>query len=122
MAGISSEDLTSGTYGAMRDSLVAALRSHPPLVYAAGHEHNLQILDGAGMGPARLVVSGAGAFAHTSRVTTLAGTRYARAAGGFVRLDFLDDGRTRLGVVIVTDSTSAREEFGEWLDPRTSSP
>jgi hypothetical protein len=113
--GISKQDMSSGRYQEMRDSLAAAFRARPPLVYAAGHEHNLQILDGDSLGVHTLVVSGSGAFQHTSPIARLRETRYASAASGFVRLDALRDGRVRLAVIEVGDDRRAREAHSEWL-------
>jgi len=64
----------------------AILRRNPPLVYAAGHDHSLQVLsadDVAGI----YVVSGAGAPERVSRVTSLPESRFAHAAPGFVVID-----------------------------------
>lgn len=113
--GISDQDLGSERYGTMRDSLSAAFRARPPLVYAAGHEHNLQVLDGAALGVHTLVVSGGGAFGHTGRTERLRETRFAREASGFVRLDVLRDDSVRLAVIVVGRDRRAREVYGEWL-------
>lgn len=113
--GISEQDLGSRTYRTMRDSLAAAFRSRPPLVYAAGHEHNLQVLDGGDLGVPTLVVSGAGAYGHTSTTGRLPATRYARRASGFARLDVVDDGGVRLGIIVVERGQPAREEHSVWL-------
>ncbi len=114
--GISRQDLSSGAYQEMRDSLAAALRTAPPLLYASGHEHTLQVLDGEAFGVQLLVVSGAGAYQHTSGVAHLPETRYARGASGFVRLELLGDARARLGVVTVETDGTVREDWAFWLE------
>lgn len=114
-SGVSAQDVPSGAYREMRDSLAAAFAVSPPLAYAAGHEHNLQVLDG---GSARyLLVTGAGRFYHTSKVFRLEETRYARRAGGFMRLDVLTDGRVRLAVVVVDGEGRPTEDYSLWLVP-----
>ncbi len=65
----------------------AVMREHPPLIYAAGHDHNLQVLDGGEVATVQ-VVSGAGAKKRVSTVTDLPQTWFAHAAAGFVVLDF----------------------------------
>jgi hypothetical protein len=79
-------------------------RSGQPLIYAAGHEHNLQVLR---LGPEQYqVVSGSGYYGHTSMTGHLADTYHAAAKSGFVRLDVLRSGEIRLGVVVVERGSS----------------
>jgi hypothetical protein len=112
--GWSDQDQSGRRNRAMRDSLVAAFAERPPLVYAGGHEHTVQVLDGGGA--RHLIVSGAGRFAHTSHVTTIPGTRFAASTGGFARLDVLADGRVRLGVILADAAGRGEERFSMWLD------
>jgi hypothetical protein len=115
--GISNQDLSAGAYRAMRDSLAAAFRSRPPLVYASGHEHNLQVLDGEAFGVQTQVVTGAAAYGHTSAVARLPITRYARRASGLIRLDVAAGGGVRLAVIVTDRKRGPREEYSEWLVP-----
>ena len=79
------------------ENVQAVFRKHPPLAYAAGHDHNLQLLDAEDF--ARIeIVSGAGARARVSTVTNIPPTIFAHAAEGFVVLDF---GRRDGGQVVV---------------------
>lgn len=71
-------------------------RRNPPLIYAAGHDHNLQILESDGVVAAH-VVSGAGAPNRVSTVTDIPETIFAHAAPGFVVVDM----GTRDGVSVV---------------------
>jgi hypothetical protein len=112
--GISSQDIPSRAYGRMRAALDGAFAGAPPLIYAAGHDHTLQVI--AGTSTRYVLVSGTGTFGHIDRVTTLDSTRFARSASGFMRVEFLRDGRARLGVLIVDRAGSAAEEFGLWLN------
>jgi len=65
----------------------AVFREHPPLVYSAGHDHSLQLLEAYDF--ARIeIVSGAGARKRVSTVTDITPTLFAHAAEGFVVLDF----------------------------------
>jgi hypothetical protein len=92
------------------DSALAPAR---PLVYAAGHDHGLQVIGGTS---ARyLLVSGAGTYGHLSRVTALDSTRFARLASGFMRLEVLRDRRARLAVTVVDEAGRGTEAFALWL-------
>ena len=112
--GISSQDIPSRAYGRMRAALDSAFAGSPPLIYAAGHEHTLQVI--AGTSTRYVLVSGTGTFGHIDRVTALDSTRFARSASGFMRVEFLRDGRARLGVIIVDGTGNAAEEFGLWMN------
>jgi hypothetical protein len=65
----------------------AVLRRNPPVIYAAGHDHSLQLLD-SGDVAGIYVVSGAGAEDRVSTVTNLTESLFAHAAPGFVVVDF----------------------------------
>ena len=113
-SGISSQDAPSAAYQRMRAALDSAFAGSAPLIYAAGHDHALQVIRGTS---ARYeLVSGAGIFGHRDRVTPLDGTQFARSASGFMRVAFLRDGRARLGVIVVDRAGNATEEFGLWLN------
>ncbi|MDE0005029.1 MAG: hypothetical protein OXQ29_20250, partial [Rhodospirillaceae bacterium] len=65
-----------------------ALERHRPLVYAAGHDHSVQLFEGDEV--ARMhIVSGAGSTGKITRVTDLPDTIFAHAVPGFVVLDFV---------------------------------
>ena len=113
-SGISSQDMAGSSNQRMRQRLEAAMRSHPPLVWADGHDHNLQVIRGR---RARwLLVSGAGIFGHEGPVNRLPDTRFASQSAGFMRLEFLTDGRERLGVVAVDREGRSQERFSIWLE------
>src|SRR5439155_1573469 len=62
------------------------------------------------------LLSGAGIFGHLDRVTALDGTRFAKRASGFMRVEFLGDGRARLSVIVVDRSGGGTEAFALWLE------
>jgi len=112
--GISSQDASSAAYRRMRAALDSAFAGNAPLIYAAGHDHTLQVIGGTS---ARYeLVSGAGIFGHHDRVTAIDGTRFAQSASGFMRVDVLRDGRARLGVMVVDRRGAAAEAFALWLN------
>ncbi len=109
-AGVSDQDVMGPGNRRMQRSLAESFAEAPPLVYAAGHDHGLQVIQG---GPARwLLVSGGGGSVTLSRVHAIEGTRFARAASGFLRLDARQDGAIRLAALLAQPDGSAREAFG----------
>jgi hypothetical protein len=109
--GFASQDLSSGIYTAYRELMGRAMRDHPPLLMAAGHEHTLQVMEGAPW----LVVSGTGYFGHASPVGWFETTRYASSSAGWIQLDALADGRVRMAVVEVGPDGGTREAFSAYL-------
>jgi len=112
-SGISVQDMKNKRNAEVRAGIEAALRKNPPLVYAAGHEHNLQVL--AGTSARWFVVSGAGYYGHHSRTSWLDSTRFAVGQSGYVRLDATRAGRVRVGVITVNEMSAAHEEYSAWL-------
>jgi hypothetical protein len=90
VAGASDQDLPGTAYRHLAAALEAAFAEASPLVYAAGHDHTLQLIRGAS---ARFhLVSGAGSERNLTWVHPVAGTLYADAVPGWARLDFATDG------------------------------
>lgn len=118
--GFADQDIASTGYRRMIRVLTAAFQPERPLVYAAGHDHNLQVLrrDPAGY----LLVSGGGIYGHTSQVRAITGTRYVNRASGFMRLTVLTDGRVRLAVVLVDAEGRPSENYSTWLDRPLGQP
>lgn len=112
-AGVTSQDLSNARNGRMRTALDSVLGEHRPLIYAAGHDHSLQVLVGETV--RYYLVSGASTVGHTSPVGRGDQTRYAREITGFMRVDVTTDGRVRLGVVVVDEDGNETEEYSAWL-------
>ncbi len=109
LEGISSQDLGSRAYQRLIRALRRAFAAAPPALHAAGHEHNLQVIEA---GPARLhLVSGAGIYGHTGRAVPVRGTLFAANASGFARLDIPREGPARLAVLEVDSTGQSREVF-----------
>jgi Calcineurin-like phosphoesterase len=113
-SGVSNQDMAGIVNQRMRDMLQRAMRDHPPLVWADGHDHNLQVL--RGISARWLLVSGAGIFGHEGPVNRLPETRFASQDAGFMRVEFLTDGRERLGVIAVDQEGRSLERFSAWLE------
>lgn len=112
-SGIAAQDLTNARNRAMTDTLLQALAPVRPLLYASGHEHNLQLFEDADAG--LLAVSGAGFFGHESAVFPGNGLRFGSPKSGGMYIDRLMDGRIRLGVFTVDRAGAAREVYSRWL-------
>lgn len=69
----------------------------PLLIYAAGHEHSLQVLKGEVTD--YLLVSGAAARRKVTEVMSGDNTLFAHQHTGFMAIDFLNDGKVLLRVV-----------------------
>jgi len=111
--GITNQDLSGRLNVRMREAIASAFDKTRPLVYAAGHEHNLQVI--RGKSAEYLLVSGAGFFGHTSRTARTEGQLFGREASGFMRLDIGRDGRVRLAVVVVDAAGRTEEAFSKIL-------
>ncbi len=121
--GISNQDLSGKKYKAMRRAFEQAFLEYPPLIYASGHDHDLQVFRAAQpeLSNAKyLLVSGAGIVGHESRVHRRKGSLFERDAAGFMRLDVTTDGRVRLSVTTVLPAEARRqgtsnEVYSLWL-------
>ena len=80
------QDIAHPKYRQMRDGLVNIFKQYPNVLYASGHEHNLQLIVKDSV---NYIVSGAGSK-HTP-VKYGSNTKFAKSTEGFARLDFYDD-------------------------------
>lgn len=91
------EETNSDTYKEMQAAFREAFTRKKPLLYAAGHDHNLQVLEGNSA--SYILVSGAGIDSRLSCVTHGDNTLFAHLHTGFLVVDFLQSGRVWLYVV-----------------------
>lgn len=108
------QDLSGSRYKVLVEALTEALSGKDrPLIYAAGHEHSLQVLRG-GEAADYLLVSGSGS--KTSNVSHGVRTLFAHEHSGFMAVDFLEDGGVLLRVIEPTEQEPAGEVvFTKWL-------
>ena len=97
--GLVREDLNIPRYRAFIDSMIEVFgRASRPIIYVAGHDHSLQVIDVTVEGASVLhLVSGSGS--HVSGAQPIAGSRFAAGLPGYMRLDFRSGGRIQLSVV-----------------------
>ena len=100
------QDTYEEGYREIMTPIEASLAANPPAFYVAGHDHNLQILEG-GDHAGYQVVSGAGATKRVrgGHVTNIEGSLFAHGHAGFVVVDIVrsGDGERALVHVIETE-------------------
>ncbi|MDJ0841483.1 MAG: metallophosphoesterase [Acidobacteriota bacterium] len=110
--GLIPQDVTHKRYRNLIDGFTEAFADHPPLIYAAGHDHNLQVIRGKGYG--FQVISGAGNFDHETGVGALDETLFCQKTGGFIRIDIDKKGGVRLSAHAV-GKTETGTVYSTWL-------
>lgn len=94
----SNQELIGPLNKAMRRQLGRVLATHPPLIYAAGHDHSLQVLDG-GEDAKYILISGAGSVKKLTSVHHGDDTEFSYLHSGFMVVDILEDGTIYLQVI-----------------------
>lgn len=113
------QDVMSGTNTRMRDSIESAFSGNPPLVYAAGHDHSLQVLHG-GENVGYILVSGAGSANKVSCAVRLRESAYTSPhRSGFMRIDIMRDRGVLLRVYRYSPSGSGGLAYSSWLESRS---
>jgi hypothetical protein len=114
-----SQDVMSSKNRRMRDSLESAFRAAPPLIYAAGHDHSLQVLHG-GESVKHILVSGAGSASKVSCAVRLRESQYTSPhRNGFMRLDILRERGVLLRVYRYTSAGRGGLAYSAWLESRS---
>jgi hypothetical protein len=107
----------SATNRRMRDSLEAAFAEHPPLIYAGGHEHNLQVLRGATA--EYLLISGAGSYGKADCAVRLRESFFVtQRRSGFMRIDVLRGQGVLLRVFQYDSRGRGGLAYSRWLERR----
>ncbi|HEX2167601.1 MAG TPA: hypothetical protein VHG09_10260 [Longimicrobiales bacterium] len=92
------QDLNSIVYREMRRELLRAFQSRPPLIFAGGHDHSLQIIANDSFPMPRFsTVSGSGS--KLSSLGHMEGMRYRASAPGYMRVVIHNSGRVDLFVI-----------------------
>jgi hypothetical protein len=116
--GGNSQDILSSLNRTMRDSLESAFKAKPPLMYAAGHDHNLQVMKGA-PNAHYFVVSGAGSQAKAACAVYMRESYYvSQHRTGFMRVDILKNKGVLLSVFDYSGAGVPGASFSRWLEVR----
>jgi hypothetical protein len=92
------QELNSPEYKAMIAQFEDIFSQRKALINAGGHDHSLQVLEGA-MGVSYILVSGSGTMTKSAPVGHSKNTLFAHQHSGFMVVDFLEDGNIWLRVV-----------------------
>jgi hypothetical protein len=113
--GISNQDISSSVYGNYISKMENVLSKHSGIVYASGHEHAIQIIDG--VGDNTYVVSGGGIYDDINSIGNGDDTILSGEYAGFVLIDLLKDNRAKLTVIkIINIKGDTEKTFTMWLD------
>ena len=113
--GISNQDISSSVYGNYISDMEKVLSKYSGIVYASGHEHAIQIIDG--VGDNTYVVSGGGIYDNTNSIGVGDDTILTGEYAGFVLIDLLKDSRIRLTVIkIININGDTETTFTMWLN------
>jgi calcineurin-like phosphoesterase family protein len=113
-SGVSRQDMSSRAYQRLIAGFRRAFAEVPPALYAAGHDHGLQVI-AKRIVPLELV-SGGGIYGHNSRSVSIRGSLLAHQASGYARLDVPRTGHARLAVIEVDRAGHNREVFSTWVE------
>ncbi|OGX87470.1 hypothetical protein BEN47_10540 [Hymenobacter lapidarius] len=85
-----SQDIAHPAYQAYKEGLMNIFNKYPNIVYAAGHEHNLQYFK---EGDTHLIVSGSGCKTQHVKPGPAGGALFSDKEKGFARVNYYDDGQ-----------------------------
>jgi hypothetical protein len=85
-----SQDIAYPAYGAYKSALVDIFNKYPNVIYAAGHEHNLQYFKD---GPTHYIVSGSGCKTQHVKPGNGGSAIFSDKEKGFARVNYYDNGQ-----------------------------
>jgi len=98
------QDLAHPKYKAFRKELLSVFKGHNNMIYAAGHEHNLQYFN---KGSQHHIVSGSGS--KTTWVAKRHGASFTQARKGLVKLLFYDNQEVWMEVLVTGNKLTPEE-------------
>ena len=114
VAGLYPQDTSNDLYKDLIEKMEKVISKYPNIIYASGHEHTLQILEGINNNI--YLISGFGTSVHINNVSYGDKSILSVLSPGFMQLDFLSGGKIRLGVYTVSENSELAEEvFSTWL-------
>ena len=111
-----SQDIVSKLNRTLRDSMESAFSADPPLAYAAGHDHNQQVLRGGTKVKYLLVTGAATKVACAVRLRESFFTSQHRT--GFMRLDIMKGSGVLLRVYHYDSKGEGGLAYSQWLEAR----
>lgn len=105
------EDIAHPSFRKLRGKLLGILNTHRGIVYAAGHDHSLQHIEKRGN---HFLVSGAGS--KTAFVRNGTYSHFTKSQRGFLRINYLTDGRAYLEAWLPQKDGSAERAYMRELE------
>ena len=103
----SEQDLKHPLYQAMMTDIEKVVKGHPNVIYAAGHDHSLQIIQDSGY---NYITSGSGS--KNTRVSKGKKSLYASVKSGFVTLEVSKNKNVKAQVYVI-DGDSVKMDFAK---------
>ncbi len=105
------QDLKHPLYQAMMAAIETVVKGHPNVIYAAGHDHSLQIIQDSGY---TYITSGSGS--KNSRVSKGRKSLYASTKAGFVTLEVSKNKNVQAAVYVIDGETVKKDYTNQVLD------
>ena len=105
------QDLAHPNYKEFRKTLISVLRNYPNVIYAAGHEHNLQYLQRDSLH--HIISGGGGEPTYLSKKSTKAD--FACQCSGFGKLSFYKNGDVRMTFISADQNENGNTVFSREL-------
>jgi len=109
MMGISNQDMSNSEYQHYILRIEGLLKNHKNIIYASGHEHSLQILNG--INNSFYLVSGFGTSSHHTELSKGDRTLFAASQPGFMQIDLYKDGNVQISVLEVDEKSNPIKVF-----------
>ena len=113
ISGFYPQDTANELYKDFIERMEKVLSKYHKIIYASGHEHSIQVLNG--INDNIYLISGFGTSIHINSLTYGDKSILSIHSPGFMQLDFLKNGKVRLGVYTVSDDYTSSEAFSMWL-------
>jgi len=108
IAGLSPQDISNSLYQEYIERVERVISKYNNVIYASGHEHSIQVLEGINNN--LYLISGYGTEAHTNSLSYGDKTIFSVLYPGFIQLDLLKDKSVRLSVFII-ENEKCKEVF-----------
>lgn len=109
MMGISNQDMSNSEYQHYISHIEDVLKNHKNIIFASGHEHSLQILNG--INNSIYLVSGFGTSSHHTELAKGERTLFAASQPGFMQIDLYKDGKVQISVFEVDEKSNPVKAF-----------
>ncbi|HSP87004.1 MAG TPA: metallophosphoesterase [Ignavibacteriaceae bacterium] len=113
IAGISPQDMSNSLYQNFIERIEAVVYKYNNVIYSAGHEHSLQVIQGVNKNV--YLVSGYGTASHHNNLSYGDKSIFSVLQPGFIQLDLLKDNRIRLTVFTINENGTCEESFSSFL-------